>query len=83
MQVNIDYLRRLRRQKKMNLSDVAQLVGKDRSTVWRYENGKVEMPTEVLFILADFYQVNVDSLRWQEPKRGCEVRSVAVNGSDH
>lgn len=69
MQVNIDYLRRLRRQKKMNLSDVAQLVGKDRSTVWRYENGKIEMPTEVLFILADFYQVNVDSLRWQEPNR--------------
>lgn len=64
MQVNIDYLRRLRRQRNMKLSDVAQLVGKDRSTIWRYENGVVEMPTDVLFTLADYYQVSVDSLRW-------------------
>lgn len=64
MRVNIDYLRRLRRQKNMKLSDVAQLVGKDRSTIWRYENGVVEMPTDVLFTLADYYQVSVDSLRW-------------------
>ena len=66
MQVNIDYLRRLRRQRNMKLSDVAQLVGKDRSTVWRYENGVVEMPTDVLFALADYYQVSVDyySIIW-------------------
>lgn len=69
MQVNIDYLRRLRRQRKMKLNDVAQLVGKDRSTMWRYENGVVEMPTDVLFTLADYYQVSVDSLRWSVAER--------------
>lgn len=66
MQVNIDYLRRLRRRRKIKLSDVAQLVGKDKSTIWRYENGIIEMPTGVLFALADYYQVSVDSLRWRK-----------------
>ena len=72
--VNIDYLRRLRRQNRMNLGDLARIVGKDRSTIWRYENGKVEVPTNVLFVLADYYQVSVDSLRWQESDRTCPGR---------
>lgn len=67
MKVNIDYLRRLRRQNKLNLSDVAHIVGKDRSTIWRYENGKSEISTDVLFALADYYQVSADALRWRDP----------------
>lgn len=69
MPVNVDYLRRLRRERKMDLSDVAQLLGKNRSTIWRYENGVVEMPTSALFVLADYYQVSVDSLRWKDQEK--------------
>lgn len=68
MEVNIDYLRRLRRHNKLKLSDVAHIVGKDRSTIWRYENAKSAVPTDVLFALADYYGVSVDVLRWRDPE---------------
>lgn len=62
MHVDIDFLRRLRRQRKLGLDDVAALIGKSRSTVWRYENDKTNMSAATLILLAEIYGVAVDQL---------------------
>jgi transcriptional regulator with XRE-family HTH domain len=66
--INIDQLRRLRRQRKLKIRDVAKLIGKDPSTVWRYENGLTKIKADTLFQLADLYGVTVNELRL--PERG-------------
>lgn len=66
-QINIDYLRRLRRDKRLKLDDIAAIVGKNRVSVWRYEAGKVNIPVDVLLKLSDYYQVSIDDLRWHDP----------------
>ena len=62
MYVDVDFLRRLRRQRRLSLEEAAALLGKSRTTVWRYENGRVNMPSEMLLRLAEFYGVSVDEL---------------------
>ena len=62
MIVDADYLRRLRRERRMSLSEVAALIGKDRSTVWRYENHKINMPSSELLKLAELYGVSLELL---------------------
>ena len=62
MHVDVDFLRRLRRQRHLSLAEAAALLGKSRTTVWRYENGRVNMPSEMLLRLAEFYGVSVDQL---------------------
>lgn len=61
--VNIDLLRRLRRQRKLKMRDLAAIIGKDASTIWRYENGLTKIKADILFQLADLYGVTVDELR--------------------
>ena len=62
MHVDADYLRRLRRQRRLSLAEVAGLLGKSRSTVWRYENDKINMSAATLHQLAEQYGVSVDQL---------------------
>ena len=62
MYVDVDFLRRLRRQRHLSLAEAAALLGKSRTTVWRYENGRVNMPAAMLLRLAEFYGVSVDQL---------------------
>ena len=62
MHVDVDYLRRLRRQRRLSLAEAAQLIGKSRSTVWRYENDKINMSAATLLQLAELYGVSVDQL---------------------
>ena len=62
MYVDVDFLRRLRRQRRLSLAEAAAMLGKSRTTVWRYENGRVNMPSEMLLRLAEFYGVSVDQL---------------------
>lgn len=62
MQVDIDYLRRLRRQRKLCLGDVAAMIGKSRSMIWRYENDRCNMSAATLILLAELYQVSLDQL---------------------
>ena len=38
---------------------VAELVGKDRTTIWRYENGITPLTVEMLFRLLDIYQLSI------------------------
>lgn len=67
--INIDLLRRLRRNRKLKIIDVARIVGRTRTSMWRYENGQTTIPTEVLVKLADFYGVSVDDLLWREVEK--------------
>ena len=62
MHVDVDFLRRLRRQRHLSLGQAAKLLGKSRSTLWRYENCRVNMPVRALLELAEFYGVSVDQL---------------------
>ena len=62
MNVDVDYLRRLRRERRLSLAEAAALLGKSRSTVWRYENDKVNMSAATLLQLAKLYGVSLDQL---------------------
>ena len=57
--VNMNWLRRARRQKHLSIDRVAEMVGKDRTTVWRYENGVTPITVEMLFKLLDIYQLSI------------------------
>jgi len=47
---------------RMSLSAVARQLGKDRSTVWRYEHGQLNPPASTLFQMAEMYGVPVETL---------------------
>ena len=61
--IDIDLLRRLRRQNHLSLTGLGKIVNRNKSTIWRYEEGILVVPTDVLFKLADLYQVSIDSFR--------------------
>ena len=50
MNIDVDFLRRLRRGKRLSLAEAAALLGKSRSTLWRYENDKVNMSAATLLM---------------------------------
>ena len=62
MHVDVDYLRRLRRQRHLDLTEAAAMIGKSRSTLWRYENGQTNMSAATLLQLAELYGVTADQL---------------------
>lgn len=62
MHVDVDYLRRLRRQRHLDLTEAAAMIGKSRSTLWRYENGQTNMSAATLLQLAELYGVTADRL---------------------
>ena len=61
--INIELLRRLRRQNRFSLAALGKVVDRNKSTIWRYEEGILIVPTDVLFKLADLYKVPIDSFR--------------------
>ena len=57
--INLNWLRRARRDKHLTVDRVAKMVGKDRTTIWRYENGVTPMTVDMLFRLLDIYQLSI------------------------
>lgn len=55
-------IRDLREDNDLNQEDLAKLLNCTQACYSNYENGKRDIPTEVLSKLADFYNVNVDYL---------------------
>lgn len=55
-------LKNLRTSHKMTQDDIAEILGKDRSLIAKYESGKAVPPLDVLRVLAKLYNVSVDSL---------------------
>ena len=44
---------------KMTTDMAAKVIGKDRSTIWRYETGQTPITVDVLFKLLHLYEVSV------------------------
>ena len=55
-------IRNLREDRDLKQEDLARLLNCTQACYSNYENGKRDIPTEVLDILADFYQVSIDYL---------------------
>ncbi len=55
-------IRDLREDKDLTQRDLGELLGVSQATYSRYESGKLDIPTDVLLRLADYYQVTVDYL---------------------
>ena len=53
-------IRNLREDKDLNQSEIAHILNISQSTYSRYENGNLDVPTEVLISLSKFYKVTVD-----------------------
>lgn len=57
--VNLNWLRRARRQKHLTIERVAEMVGKDKSTIWRWESGITSLSVDMLFKLLELYQLSI------------------------
>lgn len=57
--INLSWLRKARRNRHLKLEQVAKAVGKDRSTLWRYESGDIPLNVDVLFQLLALYKVSI------------------------
>ena len=53
-------LRDLREDRDLTQSKVAKIIGCSQTTYSRYENGIIDVPTDILNKLADIYEVSVD-----------------------
>ena len=57
--LNLAKLRQARHARHISSARAAKGIGKTRSTVWRYENGKTAITTEDLLALAKLYGCSV------------------------
>jgi len=55
-------IRDLREDRDLTQKDLGELLGVSQATYSRYEGGKLDIPTDVLLRLADYYKVTVDYL---------------------
>lgn len=55
-------IRNLREDKDIKQAEMAQFLNCTQACYSNYENGKRDIPTEILMMLADFYNVSVDYL---------------------
>lgn len=64
-------IRDLREDKDMTQAQIAKLLGMSQTGYSKYETGENDIPTEILIILAKFYDTSIDYLLGQtdEPKR--------------
>ncbi len=53
-------IRNLREDNDLNQTQIAKLLNISQSTYSRYENGCLDVPTEVLIALSKYYKVSVD-----------------------
>ena len=60
--VNCSLIRQIRRRLGKKRTDMAKALGVDLSTAWRYENGEVELSATKLFIIADFLDIEPETL---------------------
>lgn len=55
-------LNELREEKKFSMEELAKKVETTRMSIWRYENGEADPPSEILVKLADIFSVSTDYL---------------------
>ena len=73
-------IKKLRTELGMSADDLAEKIGKNRATVFRYENGDIEsMPLEVLEPIARALNVNPGVLMgWDQPASTVDKSSAEV-----
>ena len=54
-QLNLAWLRQVRRARHISSKRAAAAIGKTRTTLWRYENGRTAITTDDLLALAKLY----------------------------
>lgn len=60
--INLQWLRQARRKKHLNMAQVAKHLGKNKATIWRWENGKSQISMNNLCKLAHLYGIEVSSV---------------------
>lgn len=74
-------LKKLREQRVLSLTDLAQIAGVNRVTINRIENGKQKAMPRTLRKLAEALQVSVEELR--DTQTTAEVKSTLNTGGSH
>lgn len=70
--LSLSLLRRARRNRHLTIERVAELVGKNKATVWRYENGTTPMTVEMLFMLLAVYRISIKDVVVKEGGRSSD-----------
>ncbi|MCI6999253.1 MAG: helix-turn-helix domain-containing protein [Clostridiales bacterium] len=79
----MERLKQLRTDAGMTQRDVAQLLGVDRTTYVKYENGSSDPSTATLIRLADYFGVSVDYLIGHNAAQPARIVSAPeVSGAD-
>ena len=61
-------IRQIRKERGLNITELAEMIGISHQSLQRYEAGKREPSIQVLIALANFFDVSVDYLIGREPK---------------
>ena len=73
-------IRTRRKQLGMSVDELAKKVGKNRATIYRYENDEIEMPASMLQPLADALNTSPDELMdWRLIKRDLAEREKKMD----
>lgn len=56
--LNLGFLRQARRRRHLSTEKVGEIIGKNRSAIWRYEAGMSDIGVETLCQLLDLYRVS-------------------------
>lgn len=67
--LSLSLLRRARRKRHLTIKRVAEHVGKNKATVWRYEDGTTTMSVEMLFKLLHLYGVSITDVVIKEGEK--------------
>lgn len=64
--ISLSLLRQARRNQRFTLRQVANLLGISQSSMWKYENGKVDLSVERLFQLLHIYDCSITDILVKE-----------------
>jgi len=72
-------LKDLREEKDLYQKDIAEMLNMSQNGYSSYETGRLDIPTEVLKKLADFYCTSIDYLLYRTDKREPYSKSILSN----
>ena len=64
--LSLTKLRMARKNKQLALKQVADRLGMQCSTIWKYENGQVPITTDTLLQMLDIYEISIVDVFVQE-----------------
>jgi transcriptional regulator with XRE-family HTH domain len=60
--IQLDKLRQTRQSKEISITDIANNLGINKSTISRYENGKTRIPADVFLYMIHRYDLSIDDV---------------------